>query len=202
MRFTTAASSSSATHAFVMLTRDRTTTTASALSRPSVNIFLTRLSPGSISHWSTQASTPSARSPCANGTTKRSLSSLACEMNTRGGTLSLTTAHCPHLHSGRHICTALKKSANPAVRKWTGVQDSSKAWRSDFMVGWRKTTASFQHMHGAVSPNSRRAYHAARCATATTAPGQIDAHSGGSARRGSAGFDHAAWVAMAVGLCW
>lgn len=72
---TIAASSSSFTHFFSMLFFDRITMKILAFAIPTSNILSTMLSPGLISHLSSHASIPFARSPWANGTTNLSLSS-------------------------------------------------------------------------------------------------------------------------------
>src|SRR5690606_17695037 len=64
--------SSSRTHGLLTLKFDKTIITASASLRPSSNILSTRLSPGSISHLSNQASTPFSLSLAANLFTNRS----------------------------------------------------------------------------------------------------------------------------------
>ena len=59
------------------LAGEMTMRTASASLRPSSNSLSTRLSPGRISHLSSQTSTPLSRRAAANERTNRSLSSLA-----------------------------------------------------------------------------------------------------------------------------
>jgi hypothetical protein len=55
-----------------------------AVVRDDVKLMSTKLSPGFISHWSSQTSTPFPRSCRAKSSTKRSLSSLAWLRNTFG----------------------------------------------------------------------------------------------------------------------
>ncbi len=91
MRRTTAASSSSRTQGLAADDAETTTMTASTVSSPSSNNFLTRLSPGQISQMSSHGATPISASSRASGSTKPDLSSLACERKARTAEAPLST---------------------------------------------------------------------------------------------------------------
>src|SRR5688572_22206333 len=85
---TTATSSSSRTQGLSALAFEMTTTTAFACPSPSSKIFRTKLSPGRISHRSSQASMPRARRRAAKSRTN-ALSSEAWLMKTLGAPASV-----------------------------------------------------------------------------------------------------------------
>jgi len=85
IRATIAASSSSRSQGLAAETGDTTTTAATVLS-PSSRSFWIRLSPGLISHLSSQDVTPRLASARPSGSVKSALSSLACERKALGGT--------------------------------------------------------------------------------------------------------------------